>query len=255
MIRIKSKEDIQILREGGRRHREILEALQKMVRPGITGKELNSEAERLIKESGDKGAFLNYKPSGAKRPFPASLCVSINNEIVHGIPNEREKILREGDIVSLDLGLVHKGLITDAAITVPVGKIDAQSEKLLKATEEALKNAIKAAKGGKKVGDVGIAIERVAMAYKLGLVTELSGHGVGYDVHEDPFVPNYGEEGKGEVLRPGMVLAIEPIFTLGSGDIILSDDGYTYVTKDGSRSAHFEHTILITKGEPEILTI
>ncbi len=254
MIRTKTKEDIQILREGGRRHAEILQALKEMVKPGVTAKELNDEAHRLIIEKGDTPAFLDYQPSGARRPFPASLCVSVNDEIVHGIPNEENKILKEGDIVALDLGLIHKGLITDAAITVPVGEVSKELVKLLESTREALYRAIKAAKGGKKVGDVGMAIERVATASKLGVVVELSGHGVGYDVHEDPYVPNYGEAGSGETLTPGMVLAIEPIFTLGNGKIFLDKDGYTYKTKDGTPAAHFEHTILITKGEPEILT-
>lgn len=255
MIKIKSKEEIQILREGGKRHAEILLALKKMVQPGIKASFLNSEAERLILDGGDKPAFLNYQPHSSARPFPASLCVSINDEIVHGIPNEDDtKILKEGDIVTLDLGITHKGLITDAAITVPVGKISKELETLLEVTEKALMMGIKAAKGGKRVGDIGMVIERTAISHGYGVVEELSGHGVGYEVHEDPFVPNYGEAGKGEVLKPGMVIAIEPIFNLGSRDVFVDKDGYTYRTIDGKPSAHFEHTIVITKGEPEILT-
>ncbi|MEK7463839.1 MAG: type I methionyl aminopeptidase [Patescibacteria group bacterium] len=254
MITIKTKDDIQKLREGGKRHAEILQALKAMVKPGISAKELDNEARRLIFEGGDVPAFLNYQPSGAPRPFPASLCVSVNDEVVHGIPNEKEKILKEGDIVTLDLGLVHKGMITDAAITVPVGKIQKELEDLLEVTEKALHVGIKAAKGGKKIGDIGEAIERLGVAHKYGIIEELSGHGVGYHVHEDPFVPNYGEAGKGETLKPGMVIAIEPMFNLGSRHIFLDSDGYTYRTKDGKPSVHFEHTILITKGEPEILT-
>ena len=254
MITLKTKEDIQILREGGKRHREILEALRAMVRPGISARELDLAAREMIAEGGDLSAFLDYQPRGARRPFPASLCVSVNDEVVHGIPNEIEKILKEGDIVALDLGLVHKGLITDAAITVPVGKISPELEKLLETTRKALMQGIKAAKGGARTGDVGEAIERIALAQKYGVVEELSGHGVGYFVHEDPFIPNYGEAGTGEVLQPGMVLALEPMFNMGSRHVILDGDGYTYRTKDGKPSAHFEHTILITKGEPEILT-
>lgn len=254
MITIKTKEDIQILREGGKRHAEILQILKTMVRPGISARELDETAHKLIIEGGDTPAFLNYQPHGAQRPFPASLCVSINDEIVHGIPNEEEKILKEGDIVTLDLGLIHKGLITDAAITVPVGKVSKELEELLEATKAALMAGIKAAKGGKRVGDVGSSIERVAVPHGYGVVEELSGHGVGYHVHEDPFVPNYGEAGTGEVLKPGMVIAIEPMFNLGSRHVMLDSDGYTYRTKDGKPSAHFEHTILITKGSPEILT-
>lgn len=254
MITIKTKEDIQKLREGGRRHAEILNLLKNMIKPGITSKELDDEAHRLIIEGGDIPAFLNYKPRGESRPFPASLCVSINDEIVHGIPNEEEKVLKEGDIVTIDLGLIHKGLITDAAITVPVGNISPELSKLLDVTNKALYAGIKAAKGGKRVGDIGVAIERLAVAAGFGVVEELSGHGVGYSVHEDPFVPNYGVAGTGDVLKPGMVLAIEPIFNLGDHRTTLDKDGYTYRTKDGKPSAHFEHTILITKGEPEILT-
>lgn len=254
MITIKTKEDIQILREGGKRHAEILHTLKDMVKPGVSAKELDDNAHKLILAGGDTPAFLNYQPSGAPRPFPASLCVSINDEVVHGIPNEKEKILKEGDIVTLDLGLVHKGLITDAAITVPVGKITKELEELITVTEKALHAGIKAAKGGKKVGDVGMAIERLAIAHNYGVIEELSGHGVGYNVHEDPFIPNYGESGTGETFKPGMVIAIEPMFNLGSRHVVLDSDGYTYRTRDGKPSAHFEHTVLITKGEPEILT-
>jgi methionyl aminopeptidase len=254
MITIKTKKDIALLREGGHRHGHILRELAKMVQPGATAAELNTRAEELIAEGGDTSAFLNYKPSGASRPFPASLCVSINDEIVHGIPNEEEKIFQEGDIVSIDLGLVHKGLITDAAITVPVGTVDKKVERLLEDTKAALMAGIKEAKGGRRVGDISNAIERCGVAGKYGIVEELVGHGVGYHVHEDPYVPNYGEAGKGVILKPGMVIAIEPMFNLGDREIVLDLDGYTYLTADGSPSAHFEHTILITKGDPEILT-
>ncbi len=254
MITIKTKEDIKKLREGGKRHAEILHLLKEMIRPGISAKDLDDEAHRLIIEGGDIPAFLNYKPRGESRPFPASLCVSINDEIVHGIPNEKEKILKEGDIVTIDLGLIHEGLITDAAITVPVGNIAPELNKLIEVTRDALYAGIKAAKGGKRVGDISVAIERLAVSAGFGVVEELSGHGVGYSVHEDPYVPNYGVAGTGDVLKPGMVLAIEPIFNLGDHRTLLDKDGYTYRTRDGKPSAHFEHTILITKSEPEILT-
>ncbi len=254
MITIKTKEDIAILREGGKRHADILRELSDMVKPGVRAIDLENRARELIAKNGDKPAFLDYQPSGADRPFPAALCVSINDEVVHGIPNEGDKILREGDIVSLDLGLVHGGLITDAAVTVAVGKISSESEKLLRMTREALAAGIKAAKGGKRVGDVSAAIELIGVAGGYGIVEELAGHGVGYDVHEDPYVPNYGDAGKGSVLKPGMVVAIEPMFNLGGREVELGRDGYTYRTTDGSRSAHFEHTVLITKGDAEILT-
>lgn len=254
MIRIKTKEDIQTLREGGKRHAAILKEIASMVSPGIHTYELENHARKLIGAGGDKSAFLDYKPSGAKRPYPAALCISINDEIVHGIPNEIDKILKEGDIVSIDLGLTHKGLITDAAITIPVGKISKELEQLLDITKKALYAGIKVARGGKRIGDIGNAISRVALPYGYGIVEELAGHGVGYSVHEDPYVPNFGEEGKGEILKPGMVLAIEPMFNIGTKNIKLDKDGYTYRTADGSASAHFEHTIVITKSGAEILT-
>lgn len=255
MITIKTKEDIRVMREGGKRHALILETLVAMVKPGLNIRDLDEKAREMIQAEGDTPAFLNYTPEGALRPYPASVCVSINDEVVHGIPNEEEKILKEGDIVSIDLGLIHKGLITDAAITVAVGTVSPEVEGLLVATKKALMAGIKAARGGATIGDIGAAIERIALAGGYGLVEELSGHGVGYSVHEEPFVPNYGEANTGVVLKPGMVIAIEPMFNLGSRHVYLDHDGYTYKTKDGKPSAHFEHTVVITKGEPEILTV
>lgn len=254
MITIKTKEEIAILREGGKRHAQILQALKAMVKPGVSSEDLETEACRLISEGGDTSAFLGYKPQGAKTPFPAVLCISVNDEVVHGIPNVIEKIFKDGDIVTIDLGLVRGGLITDSAITVAVGSVSPELAKLLEVTEKALQAGIKSAKGGKRIGDISMAIERVGIAGGVGIVEELAGHGVGYDVHEDPFVPNYGEAGKGEILKPGMVLAIEPIFNLGSRHVYIDKDGWTYKTKDGLPSAHFEHTIVITKGEAEVLT-
>jgi methionyl aminopeptidase len=258
MIQLKTKEDIAILREGGRRHAVIMAALRAMVRPGVTTKELDDAAARMIAEGGDTAAFFGYKPRGAKRAFPASLCVSVNDEVVHGIPNENNRTLVEGDIVSLDLGLIHRGLITDMAVTVPVGKVSSEASALLQTTERALMAGIRAATAGKRVTDVSTAIERVGRAARggtspaaregYGIVEELSGHGVGYKVHEDPFVPNYvkGNQ-KGEVMQAGLVIAIEPMFNLGGKDVTLDADGYTIRTADGSASAHFEHTILIAK--------
>lgn len=254
MITIKTKEEIDILREGGKRHAYILAELAKMVRPGLSSWDLESRAVELIREGGDSSAFLNYKPYGAKRPYPATICVSVNDEVVHGIPNEEEKILNEGDIVSIDLGLVHKGLITDAAVTVAVGNVTPEIAKLLDVTEKALYAGIKATKDGRKTGDVGEAISRFAYANNYGLVEELAGHGVGYSVHEDPYVPNYGEAGKGDTLKTGMVIAIEPMFNLGTKRISLDSDGYTFRTADGKPSAHFEHTVVITRSGVEILT-
>ncbi len=254
MVTIKTKEEINLLREGGRRLVEIMEAISQRILPGTSSIELNNLAEKMAIDGGDKPAFLNYKPYGAKRPYPASLCVSVNDEIVHGIPNEGGKILKEGDIVSLDMGLVHKGLITDMAITMPVGKIDDSARKLIEVCRESLMKGIKAAKGDKNIGDIGFAIERHVRPFDYGIVRELAGHGVGYKVHEEPYVPNFGKRGEGEKLKPGMILAIEPMLNEGTEKIILDKDGYTYRTADGKRSVHFEHTILITKKGPEILT-
>jgi len=254
MIKIKKNEEIEIMKEGGKRHSYILSEVAKIVKPGVSTQALEDLANKLILEGGDKAAFLNYKPRGAKRPFPSSLCVSVNNEIVHGIPNENPTILQEGDIVSIDLGLTHGGLITDSAITVPVGDVSEENKKLIEHCKEALYLGIKQAKGGNNIGDIGHAIESFIRPLGYGLSEGLAGHGVGYKVHEDPFVPNEGKPGRGEKLVPGMVIAIEPMVTLGSSQITLAKDGYTYKTKDGSNAAHFEHTIAITEGDPIILT-
>lgn len=254
MIRIKTKEDIDILREGGRMLAVILNELSKICKPGISTEEIDNLARKLIEDNGDRPAFLNYLPKGMKRAYPAAVCVSVNDEIVHGIPNENPKILKEGDIVSLDMGLIHKGLITDSAITVPVGKIDAESQRLLDTTKEALNSAIKTVKAGKHTGDIGFAVERIAKSAGFGIVEELCGHGVGYEVHEDPYIPNYGERGMGDKLKSGMVIAIEPMLNAGGKEIVLADDGWTYKTADGKRSAHFEHTIVVTSKGAEIIT-
>jgi len=253
-VTIKTKKEIDILREGGARHAEILSLVAKKVVVGISTNELEDFAILLIKEGGDTPAFLHYTPRGAKRPYPSALCVSVNNEIVHGIPNEDPLILQEGDIVSLDLGLVHKGLITDSAVTVGVGKLHSKDKKLINHCKEALALGIRAARGGNHVGDIGFAVESFVRPLGYGICGGLAGHGVGYKVHEDPFVPNEGRQGGGELLRSGMVIAIEPMLTLGGDKIVLAKDGYTYKTADGSNSAHFEHTIAITEGDPIILT-
>ncbi|MEK7176370.1 MAG: type I methionyl aminopeptidase [Patescibacteria group bacterium] len=254
MITIKKLEEIAILREGGKRHAEILRQVAAAVAPGATAAALNSLVEKLIKENGDQAAFLGYTPKGAKRPYPASLCVSVNDEVVHGIPNEKEKILKEGDIVSLDLGLRHNGLFTDAAVTVPVGEVDEPAKKLIETTKKALAIGIATAQVGGYIGDIGSAIEKFVKPFGYGIVRDLAGHGVGYAIHEPPFVPNFGEKGKGKKLLPGMVLAIEPMLNEGTEKVVLDEDGYTYRTADGKRSAHFEHTIVITETGAEILT-
>ncbi len=253
-VQLKTKADIDILREGGKRHAFILKELAKAVAPGVSTKYLDDLAAALIAEGGDASPFLGYKPYGAKRPYPASLCVSVNDAVVHGIPNEVPYILKEGDIVTLDLGLTHKGMITDAAITVPVGTIDKGAQKLLKATKTALEKALEAAKPGNTTGHIGEAVEAYIAPLGYGIVEELAGHGVGFSVHEDPYVTNYGMAGEGEPLVPGMVIAIEPIINEGTHRIFLDRDGYTYRTKDGKRSAHFEATVAITEKGCEVLT-
>lgn len=255
MIRLKSKEEIEILKEGGRRHAEILKKVASLVSPGISTQTLEDEARRLIEEGGDEASFLGYTPEGAKRPFPAALCVSINEEIVHGIPNEGERIIKEGDIVSLDLGLVHKGLFTDSAITVPAGKISKEARELINATRTALEKGLSAISLNGRIGDIGAAISAYVETTPFKLAKDLVGHGVGYAVHEDPYVPNTGIKGTGEELVPGMVIAIEPMLNVGSANIKTAKDGYTILTKDGSLSAHFEHTVAITEDGPIILTL
>ncbi len=252
MVTIKSKEEIAHLREGGKRLAHVLSALKKATHPGVTGLELDALAERLVREGGDAPSFLNYKARGSKKGYPASLCLSVNDEVVHGLPKNLP--IKEGDIVSLDMGLVHNGMYLDSAITVIVGKTDEVGEKLVSVTEKALQVGIREARAGKRTGDIGFAIEKFLAPYGFGIVRELAGHGVGYAVHEDPFIPNYGKRGKGEELKPGMVIAIEPMVNEGSEKIVLDQDGFTFRTADGKRSAHFEHTILITKKGPEILT-
>ncbi|MFA5942412.1 MAG: type I methionyl aminopeptidase [Candidatus Paceibacterota bacterium] len=253
MIIKNEKERADLVEAGGRLAR-IMATLRENVRPGVTAEELDDLAEQLIRDSGDTPAFLGYTPEGAHRPYPAALCVSINDEIVHGIPNESEKVLREGDIVGLDFGLIHEGVVVDAAITVPVGNVDKESMKLLRATEAALAAGITAAKPGNRMGDISAAIQKEIEGAGFSVVKSLGGHGVGNKVHEEPFISNFGRPGTGSVLKEGIVLALEPISAAGRAAVILSPDGYTYRTKDGSRSAHFEHTILIEKDKARIIT-
>lgn len=252
-IRYKTEEEIKTLQEGGKIHARILKEVGKKVKAGVKTSDLDAYTARLLDEAGATAAFLGYTPKGISYPYPASICISVNEEIVHGIPSE-DKILKEGDIVTLDLGVTYNGMITDAAVTFPVGKIDEDSKKLLKANREALDAAIAAIKLGGHVGDVGAAVMKVADKYNMSIPEDLAGHGVGYSVHEEPFVPNEAEAGEGPEFKEGMVLAIEPMFTLGSPVIKVLKDEYTYVTKDGSRSSQFEHTIAITKRGVLILT-
>ena len=250
-IKIKNEADIKTLRESAKRLSDVLTAVSKEVKPGVTTGYLNDFVYKMITDMGDTPAFLNYQPWGAKYPYPGSICISVNDEVVHGIGGER--VLKEGDIVGLDGGIKHKGMISDSARTVAVGKISKEDEVLMQVTKDALMAGIKAAKCGKYVNDISKAIEK-AIPKKYGIVKILSGHGVGYKVHEEPYVPNFDDGVKGPKLVPGLVLAIEPMVNLGTDEIYLADDGYTFITKDHKKSAHFEHTILITEGEAEILT-
>jgi len=253
MIIIKTEKEIAILREGGKRLATILEEVAKKVAPGVSTMELSDYAEKLIRDGGDEPAFLNYRPAGASYPYPAALCVSVNSEVVHGIP-KKNHILKVGDIVSIDLGLEHKGLFTDHARTIPVGKISKEKAELLSVCESALMEGIAAARGGHRIGDISSAIEAHIRPHKFGIVRELAGHGVGREIHEDPYIPNFGKKGTGAVLEPGMVIAIEPMINAGTADVVLLPDDWTFKTKDGKPSAHFEHTILITEGDAEVLT-
>lgn len=253
MAKIKNTEEIKLLRESGKRLAHVLRETAKAVAPGVTTGELNALVERLIAEGGDTAPFKGYTPYGAEYPFPGAICISVNDEIVHGIPGDR--VLKEGDVVGLDCGLAHHGLITDSAVSVPVGEVDEEVRILLEKTKEALMAGIRAATCGNRIGDISAAIEAVAKKMNYGNVKELGGHGVGHAVHEEPYVPNWGKAGTGPILKPGMVLALEPMFTLGGSDIMLMPDGYTVVTEDGSYAAHFEHTIVITEGAAEIITI
>lgn len=268
MSNIKLKTDlvtIKNLRESGKRLARVIKKVSEEIKPGVSTKELDMLAFNLItkSESGlkdkDKPAFLNYKPYGASYPYPASICISVNDAVVHGIPDDY--ILKEGDIVTLDGGVIHNKMITDHAITFPVGKISKENQDLLRVSKEALMAGIKEAIAGNYVNHISKAIESFIqkegkkLKIDFGIIKILSGHGVGYKVHEEPFVPNFDDGVKGPKLVPGMVLAIEPMINLGSEEVYLDKDGYTFRTVDGKNSAHFEHTILITKGDPEILTI
>ncbi len=251
---VKSENQINILREGGRRLSTVLHQVIKKVAHGVSARELDALALKLITDFGDTPSFLNYTPKGAERPYPATLCVSINDEIVHGIPNEKEKILKEGDIVSLDIGLWHEGICVDMAVTVPVGEISEENKKLIETTKKSLEIGIDECRIGNKINDIGCAIEKFVKPLKYGIVEDLGGHGVGAKVHETPYIANFCVKEDSPKIVEGMVLALEPMLNLGSKHVVLDDDGYTFKTSDGKNSAHFEHTVLVTEGGPEIIT-
>lgn len=252
---IQTEKERQTLREGGKHLAHILKTLESEVRPGMETREIDARAEMLIRELGDTPALKNYHPQFAKRPFPDCICVYVNDEVEHGISTENNIILKEGDIVGMDLVIEHQGLFVDSALTAAVGQIDEKAKQLLSVTKKALMAGIKEARAGARIGDISSAIEDVGIEYGYGVVYELGGHGVGGAVHEGPMVPNVGDPGKGPILKEGQVLAIEPMFNEGTAEIILDADGYTFRTADGTRSAHFEHTVIVGKDGAEILTL
>lgn len=254
MAYIKTDKQIETLREGGKHLSHILDELAKAVKPGVSTKDLDDLANKIIKDFGDAPILLGYKPAFSDRAYPATICASINDEIVHGIPLA-DRILKEGDIIGIDLSIMHDNMIVDSARTIPVGNISKDAQKLIEVTREARAIGIAAAKVGNTTGDIGHAIETYAKEFGYGVVEELCGHGVGCAVHEEPNVPNFGKPGTGPALEHGMVIAIEPMFNLGSKSMIHDHhDGYTCRTADGSISAHFEHTVAILNDGPEILT-
>jgi len=253
MIRLKTKEELLIMREAGKIVSCALDALRDVVKPGVSTAELERVVEKHIAASDGKAAFKGYRPSHADRPFPGAICASVNGEVVHGIPNDG-RILEEGDIVSVDVGVFLRGYYGDAACTYPVGAITPTRKKLLDVTEKSLELAIAASVKGNTVGDIGYVVENYVQANGFRVVRDYAGHGVGKKLHEAPQIPNFGQRGRGVTLQQGMTLAIEPMVVAGKEDVTLGLDGWVVVTADGSDAAHFERTIVITDDGPEILT-
>ena len=247
MITIKTKEEIAIMREGGRILAKITKDLEKMVKPGISTQELNRAAQALVLKSGGKCSFLGFNG------YPACLCTSVNEEIVHAIPSGR--ILKEGDIVSLDLGMLYKGFHTDIAVTVPCGKVSPEINRLIRVTKKALKRGIKKVGPYNTFGDISNTIQRYIEDQGFSVVKDLCGHGIGRNLHEDPEILNYGTRHSGPEIKPGMVFCLEPMVAAGKGEIKKSKDGSAYETADGSLSAHFEHTMVATKNGAKVLTV
>jgi methionyl aminopeptidase len=246
MIELKTPGEVQLMRRAGRIVAGLLAHLATLIRPGLRTKELDDASGAYLRRAGAVPAFLHY------RGFPATICVSVNEEVVHGIPGERK--LREGDLVSLDAGAVVDGLFADAAVTVPVGAVSPQARRLSETTKRALEEGIAAASVGHRLSDISHTVQRIVEGAGFGVVRDFVGHGIGRALHEEPPVPNFGPPNMGPRLRPGMVLAIEPMVTMGGYDVEILSDGWTVVTKDQSLAAHFEHTVAITEHGPEILT-
>jgi methionyl aminopeptidase len=250
MIPIKSAKEIEKMRQACRTASDILDRVSELVRPGISTKEVDEAAADFMEEARVKSAFLGYRLG--HRVFPGNICISLNDEVVHGIASQRR--IQYGDIVKLDIGVIQGGWVGDTATTVPVGIIDERIELLLRVTETALDRAIRIALEGVRLGDICAEIEDEAARHHFSVVREFVGHGVGRKLHEEPQIPNYGKRGSGPKLKAGMTLAIEPMINAGTAEVRLLDDGWTVRTADGMPSAHFEHTVLITGAEPEILT-
>lgn len=246
MIICKSPAEIEKLRHSGQLVTRLLHEIRERVRPGVTTLELETYVERRLKQLGAKPAFKGY------RSYPRCLCTSVNEEIVHGIPSHRR--LKEGDILSLDMGVIVDGYYGDSAITVPVGEVDEKAKKLLRVAEEALELAIDKARLGNRLGDISATVQRYVEKNGFSVVREFVGHGIGRQLHEEPQVPNYGEPGHGPVLKEGMVLAIETMVNAGTHALLIRDDQWTAVTADGEPSAHFEHMVAITRNGPDVLT-
>ena len=250
MIPIKSAREVEKMRQACRTASEILDRVSDLVRPGISTKEIDEAAAAFMQEASVKSAFLGYRLG--HRVFPGYICISLNDEVVHGIASQRR--VQYGDIVKLDIGVIEDGWVGDTAATVAVGMVDERVDLLMRVTENALERAIRIAHEGTRLGDICAEIEDEARRNRFSVVREFVGHGVGRKLHEEPQIPNYGKRGSGPRLKAGMTLAIEPMVNLGTAGVRLLDDGWTVVTADGLPSAHFEHTVLITKDEPEILT-
>jgi len=251
MIKLKTQEDIQNLRISGKILVSVMDALVRNSQEGTSLKSLDEHARMLINKAGAKPAFLDYQPEGSRYPYPAAICASVNEQIVHGVPSSYT--LKQGDVFKIDLGINYNGFFTDAAVTVGIGQISKEAEKLMQVTRNSLKEAIKVCKVGKRLGDIGAVIEATAKKANFHIVKGLTGHGVGFGVHEEPVIHNFGKSGEGLALEVGMVLAIEPMISLGTGEIKQSQDD-SYVTADNTLAAHFEKTIAITSTGPEVLT-
>jgi len=247
VILLKSSRELEHMRAAGRILAEVKTLLQKLVRPGISTKEIDAEVEALILSRGATSAFKGY------RGYPATVCASINQEVVHGIPSPKRK-LKEGDIIGLDLGCIVEGYYGDCAVTIPVGAVPARVQELIDVTRESLDKAIVQCRVGNRIGDISHAVQMHCESHGFGVVRSFVGHGIGRALHEEPQVPNFGDAGRGPVLKAGMVLAIEPMVTMGSYDVQVLEDGWTAVTTDGSLAAHFEDTIAITDDGPDVLT-